>query len=279
MMREAELRLMMARTVATTAKARSMTSQEIEELKVLLHRMQQEDTNFRVFGAEQHHYCLGPPLSESDLLAFEQKQGVRLPDDYRTFLKEAGNGGIHKGSPLFMGDSGAGPFYGLLTLEDASQDCTLDQPFPFTVSTEAMTEEEVDALIDPDKFPGVPGALALCHGGSGFVYYLVVNGPAYGTIWQGREHYYPVASSFDAWYTNWMRCLVNHAPLRLTNERKAEGIVVGMTRDEVIARCGGEWELCPWSEGKYHLRFKHLSTQFEFDKEDNLVRIILHSIS
>src|SRR4051812_12907894 len=121
-----------------------MTSREIKDLRVLLQRMQQEDPGFRVFGSEQHHYLLGPTLTEPELRRFEDKAGVKLPNHYRVFLAEAGNGGVRKDSPLFMGNSGAGPYYGLLSLEDAAQDSDLSQPFPFVESTEALSEEAVE---------------------------------------------------------------------------------------------------------------------------------------
>lgn len=134
-----------------------MTSSEIEEMKALLRRIQAEDPNFRVFGTRQHHYLLGPTLTEPELLAFERQHEVRLPSDYRVFLSEAGNGGLGPDSPLFMGKSGAGPFYGLLTLDGAAQDSNLNRPFPFTESTESLPEETVEALTDPDLFVGVSG--------------------------------------------------------------------------------------------------------------------------
>lgn len=255
-----------------------MNSREIEDMKALLRRMQIEDPAFRVFGARQHHYLLGPTLTEPELLAFEQQHRVRLPSDYRVFLAEAGNGGLGPDSALFMGKSGAGPLYGLLTLGDAAEDCTLSQPFPFTEATEALPEEVVWAEMDSDLFPGVLGALALCHGGSGLVYYLVVNGPAYGTIWQGRENFYPIAESFSIWYGDWLRRLEEHALPRLANERKIAGVKVGMAKAEVIAICGVEWEQKPRLEKTTLLTFKHLSTQFELNEQDVVVWIFSHSI-
>ena len=248
-------------------------------MKALLRRMQAEDPDFRVFGAEQHRYLLGPTLTESELLAFEQQHGIRLPSEYRLFLAEAGNGGLGPDAPRsFMGKSGAGPFYGLLTLGDAAEDCTLSQPFPFTEATEALPEEVVWAQMDSDLFPGVLGALALCHYGSGLVCYLVVNGPAYGTVWQGRENFYPMAESFDVWYGDWLRRLEEHALPRLANERRIAGVEVGMTKAEVIALCGGVWKLKPYGAGKTFLSFEHLSTEFVLTEQEVVERIIVHSI-
>ena len=218
-----------------------MTPSEIEDMKALLSQMREEDPDFRVFGSRQHHYLLGLTLTEAKLLAFEEQHEIRLPADYRVFLAEVGNGGLGPDAPRsFMGKSSAGPFYGLLTLGDAVEDCALSQPFPFTAATESLPEDVVWAQMDLDLFPGVPGALALCHCGSGLVCHLVINGPAYGTIWQGRENFYPMAESFDVWYGDWVRRLEEHALPRLANERKITGVGVGMTKAQVIAICGGE---------------------------------------
>lgn len=256
-----------------------MTSSEIMDAKALLSQMQVEDPNFRVFGAAQHHYLLGPTLTEPDLLAFEQQHGIRLPSDYRVFLAEAGNGGLGPDAPgFFMGKSGAGPFYGLLTLNDAAEHSDLKRPFPFTEETESLPEEVVEALTDPDLFAAVPGALALCHGGSGLVYLLIVNGPAYGTIWQGRDNFYPMAELFDVWCGDWLRRLEEHALPRLTRERGVTRVKVGMTKAEVIALCGDEWEQKPRREKTTLLTFQHFPTQFELNEQEEVVWIFSYTI-
>ncbi|MCE9546246.1 MAG: SMI1/KNR4 family protein [Planctomycetia bacterium] len=62
--------------------------------------LRKADSTFRLFGAFTHQYQLGPRMSERDVAAAEAKYGITLPDDYRIFLIELGNGG-------------AGPGYGL----------------------------------------------------------------------------------------------------------------------------------------------------------------------
>ena len=257
---------------------KSMTSEDIENLKILLAQMKVEDPNFRVFGAERHQYELGPPLTETELQGFEQKHQIALPEDYRIFLKEAGNGSIRHDSKYFMGNAGAGPFYGLASLEEAAQDSDLALPFPFTEATESLSQEEVDRRRDPDRYPGAPGALALCDYGSGIVYCLVVTGESAGTMWEGRENYYPTDISFGAWYRQWVDALIGKLP-RLANERAIAGrISLGVSKSEIIEICGGSWKQTERSKGRSDLSFEHLATAFELDENEKLIRIISYSV-
>jgi hypothetical protein len=67
----------------------------------LLGELDRRDWRRRAFGAAFHQYKLNPPLPLSVVEAFEQRDGVSLPEDYRYFVTETGNGG-------------AGPSYGVL---------------------------------------------------------------------------------------------------------------------------------------------------------------------
>src|SRR5271166_1438693 len=44
------------------------------------------DPRRKVFGAGTHQYKVNPPLSVSVIEAFENQQGVSLPEDYRSFI-------------------------------------------------------------------------------------------------------------------------------------------------------------------------------------------------
>lgn len=63
-----------------------MTPKEIQDLKVLLERLRQEDSTFRVFGANRHQYNLGPTLTEQERLLGEINMSrgiVRWPAERR----------------------------------------------------------------------------------------------------------------------------------------------------------------------------------------------------
>src|SRR6516162_3039220 len=66
-----------------------------------LTELDRKDRRRQVFGAASHQYKLNPPLPVSSIEAFEERHGVSMPEDYRRFITEIGNGG-------------AGPCYGVL---------------------------------------------------------------------------------------------------------------------------------------------------------------------
>jgi hypothetical protein len=195
-------------------------SEDIADLGALLLQLRKKDKKLRVFGSEAHTYHLGLILSEDMLKRFESAHGIRLPPDYRRFLAEVGNGG-------------AGPCYGLDRLTTPSRD--LSRPFPLTKATEELSEEELTDLGDPDDYPGI---LELCHQGCGVYYYLVVNGPTYGTIWEGMEDFSPTGLTFSSWYRSWLE----HALLTLANEHLVARLRVGMSKTEVVANVASSWQ-------------------------------------
>src|SRR5690349_2207322 len=66
----------------------------------LLGELDRRDRRHRVFGSGSHQYRLNPSLPVAVIEAFEERHGVSLPEDYRHFLAE-------------IGDGGAGPYYGV----------------------------------------------------------------------------------------------------------------------------------------------------------------------
>ena len=119
-----------------------------------LHRIQQKlsqakaaDKNLEVFGADAHQYHLNPPVSEAEVLAFEKKYGVQLPECYRAFMLTIGDAKAKKSDFI------AGPYYGLYAF-GTSLDSLLYEKIetylkaPCNLSPD-MTQEEWETLSDP----------------------------------------------------------------------------------------------------------------------------------
>ena len=168
---------------------------KLEELKIL-------DKEFKVFGAESHKYALNAPLTIKEVRAFEGKHQVTLPKEYVAFITQMGNGG-------------AGPYYGVQTLENALNESLvypdsdshniLSKPFPHTEAwacfdeldeiyermeaaqeagnialEEAAFEEKYDLIGGPEHNYGI---LNVCHFGCGIMMFLVVTGEERGNMW------------------------------------------------------------------------------------------------
>ena len=196
----------------------------IEEQLALLQSKLQElkklDRWKKVFGAKRHKYKLNKVKTESELKEFEEKYAITLPKDYRMYL-------------LLVGNGGAGPYYGLETLEDSlyvdldykRENEFLNPSLPFEI-TEAWN---MDYKGDPDnedeyeKFEEVyfddkwtNGLIRICNFGCGVSMNLVVNGPEYGNIWvddRGSDGgIYPDPyfeqtgrTTFLEWYNLWLK--------------------------------------------------------------------------
>ena len=94
---------------------------QLDRIAEKLNHLREADRAFSVFGSNSHGYLLGPKLTERDLLAVEQRLGIRLPKEYRLFLAH-------------LGEGGAGPYYGLFTLygedlEDITNPEYIRKPF------------------------------------------------------------------------------------------------------------------------------------------------------
>lgn len=74
-------------------------------LKALVEKAGNKDAGYTVFGSSKHKYRLNPALPLDAVRRFERQYHLTLPEDYVFFLTKVGNGG-------------AGPYYGLYSLEE-----------------------------------------------------------------------------------------------------------------------------------------------------------------
>lgn len=174
----------------------------IQRIREKLSQLEKIDKKNEVFGAEQHHYHMNQPLSEKAIISFEKRHAIKLPEEYRAFLKSVGNGG-------------AGPGYGLFPLEAVEDPkqfgaaAFLSRPFPWNdqqaYHETYMLEEDENTAYDL----AVQGSLPLAHMGCGMIIRLIVSGSNQETLWlDDRSSDYGIyevnKSGFFNWYETWL---------------------------------------------------------------------------
>lgn len=143
----------------------------VGKLRSQLKKAGERDRDLSRFGAYSHKYQLDPPASEEAVAAFEARFGLSLPEGYRSFL-------------LWIGDGGAGPFYGLYPLD----------------------------TVEPRRLPDYDGGAVLPLGTQGCTLMtgLVLDGPDRGkVIYYDEDRCGPPTvmrePDFLAWYERWTR--------------------------------------------------------------------------
>jgi hypothetical protein len=150
------------------------------------------------FGSSDRDFHLEPPTVEAEVSDFERVCGVTLPSEYRTFITT-------------LGDGGAGPGYGLLSLtrgleydvEPVTPEL-LRRPFEFTEFTDALH------LLDreTDEYAPRPGSITISDAGCYLRHFIVVTGPTRGQMWVDHttsdSGYWPLGVDFLTWYERWL---------------------------------------------------------------------------
>jgi hypothetical protein len=188
-----------------------------EQLLTLEHWIEIELFDFRRYCQSKdigHQYQFNPCLNESDITRFEQQFGVKLPEEYRDFL-------------LIVGNGGAGPDYGILSLEQSLEEIAgyidpdegdpplsefLARPFVPPTYLEGSEDDDSDGF---DSY--LTGMLPICEVGCGHNYQLCLSGIERGNIWfwnTNTGRYYPTTSrnrsdskkalTFFQWYQEWL---------------------------------------------------------------------------
>jgi uncharacterized protein (TIGR02996 family) len=131
-----------------------------------------------------HCYTPRPRLTEKELAAWEAAYGVTLPEEYRLFLREVGNGGMQPGS------------YCDFVIEPLAQvrgEQSAATPFPVTADRlrsrfgQLKTEgRPADGVLFPElEIDQPPGCLVFGQYPSSDALFLVTAGELRGSVWCG----------------------------------------------------------------------------------------------
>lgn len=191
---------------------------QIERIKAKLFLAQQTDKNFEVFAANSHEYVVGKVVENDDILKFEKDYEVSLPECYKAFLLNVGNGGKS------YQKSAAGPGYGIFPLGKNVAEFVNDNPenwlkqncslYP-NMSDDFWKElnNKIDEDISDEGFEYelgkiFSGILPLGTEGCTYYYGLVLNGEYKGRVVNididRRKPYFDFESNFLDWYERWL---------------------------------------------------------------------------
>ena len=183
----------------------------LEKLKIL----KELDTNYKVFGAESHQYNFNSVLTENEFTLFEETHKIKLPEDYRQFLKTIGNGGCGPSFGLFKLETG---IYDIPFNKKQSEIINLNKEFKFTNfwNLEENPKEDYDKWLDEyDDIKWANGMIRINHLGSGMYSNLIISGKEKGNIWIDSRtneggiypsNYYnkAIKNDFLSWYLHWI---------------------------------------------------------------------------
>lgn len=191
---------------------------QIERIKAKLLEARQADPKLTVFGASSHLYSLGLPVSAQQVRAFEQKYQLQLPEDYKCFVTQVGNGGKS------TRNSGAGPFYGIFRFGSEVDEIIEDpltylaQPSPLVPDMSSDHWNALIARIEADDVSDeefteqtnklFQGLLPIGSQGCAYVTALVVSGVYKGRVvnidLDRQKPWFAYEANFLDWYERWL---------------------------------------------------------------------------
>ncbi|MBP1994367.1 SMI1/KNR4 family protein [Paenibacillus eucommiae] len=184
---------------------------QLERIKDKLKKAKRKDKAFLVFGASSHKYSVNEKLAAEELADWQAKNQITLPEPYAQFLTEIGNGG-------------AGPYYGIYSLEKAASYTDTNALAAKCVLHPKVSQEEWNHLIEPlirdedisdleydaarDRVLG--GMLCMGTQGCDYDMYLVLEGEHRGKVVYTSDFYpdhpffFVYEDNFLDWYERWL---------------------------------------------------------------------------
>ncbi|NOT76264.1 MAG: SMI1/KNR4 family protein [Cyclobacteriaceae bacterium] len=189
--------------------------EQLSRIKTKLEKLKSKDKDLQVFGADSHQYEIDSPATLDDILEFENKYDVRLPEEYIAFITNIGNGG------LSYDGGGAGPYYGIYPLGEFGymQIDKESMSSPSVINSgltqnnwedmTAFSQGGVESIENDRKYKELfNGMMSLGTRGCSGQTMLIVKGDDYGRVAYIDQDLYlpslPAANNFLDWYEQWL---------------------------------------------------------------------------
>jgi len=195
-------------------------NKQIRRIKNKLLEAKEVDKKLIVFGANKHKYYLNPPATELEVLEFERKFSIELPECYRSFITQIGNGGNSNAK------SAAGPYYGIYPLGEHVDDLIYDNPEKYLkndcIIYPNMTDDYWESLTndtdenedisdeDYEKKTGkiYAGILPIGSQGCSYLHAIILNEQYKGRVvnldMDMQKPHFTFEKNFLDWYEKWL---------------------------------------------------------------------------
>lgn len=143
-----------------------------------------------IFGANQHKYITNPVVLDKDIIEFEKRTSIRLPDVYRSYLK-------------YYGSGGAGPDNGIY---DFFSDYLSHPAGDLALDSQLTSISGCDTEI-PEHHPihNLHGVIRVATAGNPTDYFMVVTGKELGRVFAWNyDDILCDEGLFDDWYQAWI---------------------------------------------------------------------------
>lgn len=224
------------------------TLNQIERIKIKLRLAKNTDAFFEVFGASSHKYILNSPLDIQEINDFEKTYNITLPNTYKTFLSKIGNGGLEYKNSV-VGNSGAGPYYGLFSLNHLYHFIT--EPSTGYLEKEPFFNEEItsdfwfkrfyeeidddtDRAYNNEVAKAYAGILNIGYCGCSGYFGIILNGKNKGRVlytYDETEYcpHFVEEKNFLDWYENWLNGIISGESIM-----RMDSNIGGLTEDYIV---------------------------------------------
>lgn len=192
---------------------------QVQRIKDKLSQARKRDKDLTVFGASNHKYRINDPATAEKVSRLEEEYGIELPDCYKSFILQVGNGGI-----AYL-NSAAGPFYGIYPLGEnideligdnteiyLRNDCIIypgmSDEYWQSLNVNIDNDDISDEDYEKEKGKIFGGILPVGSQGCSYLHGIIINGRYRGRVVNlsadGQKPKFTFENNFLDWYERWL---------------------------------------------------------------------------